>query len=151
LKGRAFNDLDRADGPAVVIIDEKFAKRFWSHEDPIGKRLKPGGADSDSPWLSIVGVAGGVKHYRFNGEGRETVYFPFSQRPNRSMYIAARTTGSPAAFISAVRNQVWSIDPNQPVYEIKEMDQLVYGSTAQPRFSMTLLGLFAVTALILAS
>jgi putative ABC transport system permease protein len=151
LKGRAFTDMDKADSQGVVIIDEKFEKRFWPNDDPIGKRLKFGGSNSTAPWLSIVGVVRHVKHYSLNEEGREMVYFPIAQRPLRSMYIVLRSKGDPNSLISAVRNEVWSLDKDQPISNINTMEKLVYTSVAQPRFNMMLLAIFATVALILAA
>jgi predicted permease len=151
--GRFFDEGDKADGPGVVIIDETFARRFWSEGDPLGKRIRIGGNQSTNPWLTIVGVVGNVKHYGLSSQGRETAYLPYGQFVNtaRSMFLTVRTSRDPASVAAAVRREIWAINPNQPISDIKPMEDLVYGSVAQPRFSMLLLGSFAAVALILAA
>ncbi|MCI0487334.1 MAG: ABC transporter permease [Blastocatellia bacterium] len=149
-RGRYFNDLDKADGPEAVIADEELAERFWPGEDPIGRRIKLGGPQSTSPWRTIVGIVAHVKDYDLSKEGREHVYFPHSQRATNSMFLTVRTAGDPMNLAGAVRNELRAVDPNQPVYEIAPMEQLVYASVGEPRFYMTLLGIFAAVALILA-
>jgi putative ABC transport system permease protein len=149
LKGRLFTDQDKADSQLVVIIDETFANRFWPGEDPIGKRLRLPG--QQAPWRSVVGVVGHIKHYDLNTQGREQVYFPHAQAAFGSMYVAVRTSGDAAGIAGAARSAVWEIESNQPVSDLKPMEQLVYGSVAQPRFNMMLLGIFAAVALILAA
>ena len=152
-RGRPFDEGDKMDGPAVAIIDETFARRFWPDDDPLGKRMKLGGSQSTSPWLTIVGVAGNVKHYGIDSQGRETVYLPYTQAAPiaRSMFLTVRTTRDPLALAGALRREVWAINPDQPISDIRSMGDLVYGSVAQPRFSMLLLGAFAAVALILAA
>jgi predicted permease len=151
MNGRAFNDHDAQGGQMVCIIDETFARRFWPNEDPLGKRAKIGGAQSTNPWLTIVGVVAHVKHYGLNAQGREFIYFPYQQAPARQMFLAVRTEGDPSNLIGAVRNEIAAIDPDQPIADIRNMEQIVYGSVAQPRFNMLMLGIFAAVALILAA
>ncbi len=151
LRGRYFSEQDKADGPLAVIVDESFAKRFWPDGDPIGQRVKRGGAQSTQPWFTIVGVVRHVKDYGLNEEGRERVYFPIAQFPSNAVYLAARTKGDPLAMAAATRGAVWSLDPNQPVSRIRAMDEYVYSSAAQPRFNTLLLTIFATVALILAA
>jgi putative ABC transport system permease protein len=153
LSGRFFDDGDKADGPGVVIIDETLARRFWSDGDPLGKRIKIGGNQSTNPWLTIVGVVGNVKHYGLTSQGRETAYFPYGQLVGtaRSMFLTVRSTRDPAAVAGAIRREIWAINPNQPISDIRPMEDLVYSSVAQPRFSMILLGSFAAVSLILAA
>jgi putative ABC transport system permease protein len=93
LKGRFFTDLDKADGQGVIIIDEDFANRFWPNGDPIGNRIKTGGLQSQSPWLTVVGVVGHIKHYGLNEKGREQVYFPYSQRTNQLLFRSPALRG----------------------------------------------------------
>ncbi|HJQ70760.1 MAG TPA: ABC transporter permease [Blastocatellia bacterium] len=151
MNGRAFNDHDRQGSLAVCLVDETFARRFWPNEDPIGKRVKIGGAQSTAPWLTIVGVVAHVKHYGLNAQGREFIYFPFTQTPARQMFLAVRTEGDPSNLIGSVRNEIKSLDPDQPIADIRNMEQIVYGSVAQPRFNTLMLGVFAAVALILAA
>ncbi len=150
-KGRYFTDGDRADTQMVVIVDETFAERFWPGEDPVGRRIKLGSGDNNQPWLTIVGVVGHVKHYGLNTKSREQVYFPLPQRPTRSMFLAIHTDGKPTDLTNSVRQAIWGVDQNQPISNITSMEELVYGSVAQPRFNTLLLGILAGVALVLAA
>ncbi|HSE98534.1 MAG TPA: ABC transporter permease, partial [Blastocatellia bacterium] len=100
IRGRLFNEHDKADSQAVAIIDEKFANRFWPNDDPIGKRIKRG-SGPQAPWLTIVGVVGHIKHYDLNTEGREQTYFPHTQFTGGSMFLAVRTSGDPLSMANS--------------------------------------------------
>ena len=151
MNGRPFNDHDRQGSQMVCLVDETFARRFWPNEDPLGRRVKIGGSQSTAPWLTIVGVVAHVKHYGLNAQGREFIYFPYTQTPARQMFLAVRTEGDPSNLVGPVRNEIASLDPDQPVADIRNMEQIVYGSVAQPRFNTLMLGIFAAVALILAA
>jgi putative ABC transport system permease protein len=148
LKGRAFTEADDAQAPQVAIVDPDFAALFWPGEDPIGRHIK---AESKE-WRTIVGVVGHVRHYALNVKGREQVYFPQAQAQfTRSMFLAVRTAGDPASLTNAIRQEVMRLDPEQPIYAVKTMDELLDASVAQPRLNLVLLGLFAGLALVLAA
>ena len=146
-KGRYFTEDDTADKPQVVIIDEKFASRFWPDSDPIGKHLwfnpkKP---------ITIVGVVGVVKQYGLETDGKIATYFPNQQQPDSRMFLAVRTSSQPAGLSSAVASQIHSVDPDVVVYGIRTMQERLHDSLARQRFSSTMLGAFAVFALLLAA
>lgn len=152
LAGRPVSEMDGQENSLpVAIVDEPFAKRFWPGEDPLGKRIKIGGAQSQAPWLTIVGVVRHVKDYGLNAEGREHVYFPFYRFSWSRMFLTVRTSGDPLSLSRAVINEVRAIDPNQPVSQVHPMSYWVSGSVSQDRFNMLLLGVFALVALVLAS
>jgi putative ABC transport system permease protein len=151
LKGRCFTDFDSADSPPVVIIDDVFAKRFFADVDPVGKRVNlMANLHAGKPWATIVGVVGHVKDTL---DARETgqLYTPQTQRPSANMFLAVRAVGDPTFLTQALRQAVWAMDPEQPVSNIKTMEQRVDHSVAQPRLNTLLLGVFAAVALILAS
>src|SRR5580704_13545244 len=146
-KGRYFTEDDTAEKPQVVIIDEKFAQRFWPDADPIGKHLwfnpkKP---------ITIVGVVGVVKQYGLETEGKIATYFPHQQFPDQRMFLAARTSSEPAGLSSAVISQIHAVDPDVVVYGIRTMQDRLHDSLARQRFASTMLGAFAVFALLLAA
>jgi predicted permease len=146
-KGRFFTEDDTADKPQVVIIDEKFAQRFWPDSDPIGKHLwfnpkKP---------ITIVGVVGVVKQYGLETDGKIATYFPQLQQPDQRMFLAVRTSSDEAGLASSVVNEIHAVDPDVVVYGIKTMQDRLYDSLARQRFSSTMLGAFAVFALLLAA
>jgi len=146
-KGRFFNEDDTADKPQVVIIDEKFAQRFWPNGDPIGKHLW---FDPKKP-ITIVGVVGVVKQYGLETEGKIATYFPHQQMPGQRMFLAVRTSSEAAALASAVVSEIHALDPDVVVYGIRTMQERMHDSLARQRFSSTMLGAFAVFALLLAA
>ena len=144
-KGRFFNEDDTADKPQVVIIDEKFAQRFWPDGDPIGKHLW---FDPKKP-ITIVGVVGVVKQYGLETEGKIATYFPHQQMPGQRMFLAVRTSSEAAALASAVVSEIHAVDPDVVIYGIRTMQERLYDSLARQRFSSSMLGAFAVFALLL--
>jgi predicted permease len=143
VKGRYFSDHDYdAAAQQVVVIDEKFAQRFWPNEDPIGKHLW---FDPKKPY-TISGVVGTVKQYGLDIDGRMAAYFPAAGN-----YIVARTASDPSTVANAIVRSIHSADPSIPVYEIRTMADRMADSLARQRFSTIMLGAFAVFALILAS
>src|SRR5690242_17576535 len=146
-KGRYFTEDDTADKPQVVIIDEKFAQRFWPDGDPIGKHLW---FDVKKP-ITIVGVVGVVKQYGLETDGKIATYFPHQQFADSRMFLAVRTSSEAAGLASAVVNEIHAVDPDVVVYGIKTMQERLYDSLARQRFSSTMLGAFAGFALLLAA
>ena len=146
-KGRYFTEDDNADKPQAVIIDEKFAQRFWPDSDPIGKHLW---FDPKKP-ITIVGVVGVVKQYDLETDGKIATYFPQQQQPGSRMFLAVRTSSEAAGLSSAVVSQIHAVDPDVVVYGIRTMQERLHDSLARQRFSSTMLGVFAVFALLLAA
>jgi predicted permease len=146
-KGRFFTEDDNADKPQVVIIDEKFAQRFWPNSDPIGKHLW---RDPKKP-MTIVGVVGVVKQYGLETEGKIATYFPQQQHPDNRMFLAVRTSSEVAGLASAVVSEIHAVDPDVVVYGIRTMQERLYDSLARQRFSSTMLGAFSLFALLLAA
>jgi len=151
LKGRGFSDRDDQASPGVVIVSESWARRFLANEDPIDKRIKLGGRDSTRPWLSIVGIAGDVRDTALESDARPCVYIPYPQFPSSGMTLVVRATFDPNLLISGIRDEVWAVDKDQPVTEVKTMDQYVADSVSPRRFNVLLLAIFASLALGLAS
>jgi putative ABC transport system permease protein len=150
LRGRLFTERDTKDTPRVVIINETMAKRFFPGEDPIGKRLDLGDA-REPDWEEIVGIVGDVKHYGLIQETTAQTYEPHTQRPVSGMTLVARTSGDPSSLSAAIRGEVLKIDKEQPVSDIRTLEQYFSASIAQRRFSALLLGIFAAGAMALAS
>ena len=147
LKGRFFSAHDNVDSPQAAIIDDRFAQRFWPHESPIGKRLW---FDPKKP-ITIVGVAGIVKQYGLDNEGKIAVYFPHLQQPSNSMFLVARTSSEVAGLGGAIEREIHAVDPNAVVYNSRTMRERLSASMARQRFSTAMLGGFAGFALLLAS
>jgi predicted permease len=147
-KGRFFTEDDKADKPQVAIIDEKFAQRFWPNSDPIGKRLW---FEDPKKTTTIVGVVGVVKQYGLETEGKIATYFPQQQYSDPRMFLVVRTSSEAAGLSSAVVSQIHAVDPDVVVYEIRTMQERLHSSLARQRFASTMLGAFAVFALLLAA
>ncbi|HKW61815.1 MAG TPA: ABC transporter permease [Candidatus Acidoferrum sp.] len=144
--GRFFNEDDTADKPGVVIIDQKFAQRFWPNGDAVGKHVF---FDPKKP-MTIVGVVGVVKQYGLDTEGKMVAYFPQEQQPG-GRFLAVRTATEGSGLSSAVVGQIHAVDPDVVVYGTRSMQERLYDSLARQRFSSTMLGAFAVFALLLAA
>src|SRR6185369_2741855 len=156
LKGRGFTPQDDQDHPGVEVVNEAFVRQYFPNEDPLGHRIKAGpptriwkGQRLDS--FEIVGVVHDVKSAGLQAASEPTYYLPTSQAPLSDMTVLVRTTGEPTALVSAIRQSVLAIDPNQPISNISTMDKIVSDSIARPRLNMLLMGLFGALALILAA
>jgi len=151
LRGRYFDDHDTAESAPVAIIDETMASTYWPNADPIGGRIKLGSRQSTQPWMTIVGV---VRHVRFGSlerPSRVQVYWPLAQRPTTGLSLAIKTSMDPTAVASAVQKATMSIDPEQPIYAVRPMDELLADSMLRRRLVMILLAVFAGVALTLAA
>ncbi len=156
LRGRTFSDADNDTTPRVGIVSQSFARRYWPGEDPLGRRFHMGWPDlkqdeKNDPWVTVVGLAGDTKQYGLDAATKTEFYLPFLQRPMHFMTLVVRTQGNPLALTEAVWSAVSSTDPDQPVYNIRAMDQLLEESVAQRRVTLILLGSFAGLALLLAA
>jgi putative ABC transport system permease protein len=151
LRGRAFTDRDTSGSQPVAIVSESVARTFWGDQDPIGRRVRPGGWESSDPWHVVVGVVGDVYH---SGARRGAVpiwYRSAYQLVWNSMSLAVRSAGDPSLAREAIRDSLARIDPHQPIYETKVMSAVVGQSLSQERLSTGLLLCFAGLAFTLAS
>ena len=149
--GRAFNEQDTAANPRVGIVDEFTARQMWPNQDPLGKRVHWGALNSNSPWITIVGVVGRVKAYALDEEPRIVIYVPHTQVLIRAMNLVVRSNVDAAALTSAVNQQIHGLDADLPIYYVRTMQQRVDESLARRRFLVTMLALFAGVALVLAT
>jgi len=150
LNGRSFTDADRLGSLPVAIVNETMARTYWANGDAIGKRFRFYGPLDKAPWMQIVGVINDVRH-DLNTPITPEYYLPFAQDTWHGMVLVARTSVDPASTASALRHQVWAIDKDQPVFEVKTMTEVRSISVALYSFSSVLLGIFAGVALLLAS
>jgi putative ABC transport system permease protein len=150
--GRDFSDQDKADSKEVVIISEKTAQHFWPGQDPIGKRLKPGSSISKAPWREVIGIVKDIRQNDLIAPPKMQMYFTYRQMKNvPANALVVRTAIDPISVAASVRNAIWSVDKDQTVADINSMDHIVAEAVARQRFSMVLLGVFALLALLLAS
>jgi putative ABC transport system permease protein len=150
LKGRWFSSQDGDKAPSVALISQTMARRFFPDEDPIGKRVTLGDPQT-GPWLTIVGIVGDTRSEGLDAEPYPQMYQPYRQNPSRFMTLIARTATDPLSLVGAVRSEVRSLDQQQPISNVNTLEHLLSRSVARPRFNMLLLGIFAVTALVLAT
>ena len=147
-KGRVFTALDRQDTEPVVLVDEILARQYWPGEDPIGKHLRRG---QRAPWATIVGVVAHVKNADLGGEDvKGKYYFPLYQDAPPMARFVVRTPSDPARLAAGIRDAVRSVDPTQPVSQIRLLPDMVASSLAPRRFVVTVLGVFAGMALLMA-
>jgi putative ABC transport system permease protein len=147
-RGRFPLPSDRKGSLLVAVIDEAMAKTFWPGEDPVGKRFTLGG----KKFFTVIGIAGSVREAGLMGGQEPHMYLVLAQIPGATQFmnrIVAKTEGNPLALSTGVREAVHQVDPDQPVSRIRALDQMVSNTVAKPRFSLLLLGLFALLALVL--
>ena len=152
--GRTLTDLDREDQPLVAVISEAFVRQFFAHQNPLGQRIRWGRETGPPRWMTIVGVVGDVKQYSLAEPAYPAVFTPFAQSNEawrRWMSVVVRMPQSSASLIPAVKGQIWSLDSQIPLNRIQSMGELLDLSLAERRFNMSLLGLFAGMAMILAA
>ena len=150
--GRDFSAMDREGQPRVVIVNEAFVRQLLPGQNPIGTHIDWARNEAHE-WMTIVGVAGDVKHFGLNQPVDPAVYEPFSQNDEawrKWMTLVIRTRVPVAALVEDVKRQVWSLDSQIPISGIQSMDDLLAVSVAQQRFNMLLLGIFAALAVALA-
>ncbi|MCW5559303.1 MAG: ABC transporter permease, partial [Verrucomicrobiae bacterium] len=143
-RGRVFTPQDSADQPKVVVINETLARQFFNARDPIGQRLKAGGAVR-----TIVGVVSDVRSSSLESEVRPQFYLPNAQWAWGAMTIVLRVEGDPLALASAARGELKALDTQLPAANMRTMEQVMSKATGARRFSMTLLTFFAGSALLL--
>ena len=151
IAGRLFTENDTRTSDRVVVVDQFMAEQFWPGADAVGKRIRLGGADSTSPWMSVVGVVDRIKQDALETDSRIAVYFPHTQFPTRSMNVVLKTSADPMSLAGPATAEIRKMDPDLPVYNVRSMSERVEVSLARRRFAMLLLSLFAALALGLAA
>ncbi len=149
LRGRAIEERDRAGAPRVIVVSESMAQLCWPNANPISEHLIVYMGEDQSPW-QVVGIVKDVRT-RIAADLDPTIYFPYTQMPFRYMVLAVRTHGDPKAMIETIRDTVRLLDPDQPIHQVQTLTELIDQTLLPWRFSMTLLGVFAAMALLLAS
>jgi predicted permease len=157
VKGRDITPADRVDAPPVILINEAMAQRFWPGQSALGQRVKWGPENSPRPWATVVGIAGNINHAALDAAPIPEVYMPLDQVPDevaanfRSVTLVVRTNGDPERMTAAVRSAIRSVARNAPISLIATMDQVRATSVSPRRFTLLLLGSFAVLALVLSA
>lgn len=158
LKGREFTERDQVDALRVAMVNQAFADRYWPGQDPLGKRIAYSGLRDNKPdWCEIVGVARNIKHEGLDVDEKPEVYLPYLQplfaastTNLASLYFVIRTSSDPKSVIAPVRADILQLDKEQPITNIKTMEERLSESIAQRRFNMLMLSIFAGVAMVLA-
>jgi putative ABC transport system permease protein len=150
LKGRLFTEQDAENTPGVIVINDVMAERYWPGEDPIGKRISLISAQT-GPWLTVIGVVGDVRQLALNSPPYPQMYQVYTQNTPARLSLVVRTTSDPMSLVPSIRSQVFSLDRDQPLYNLQTMDQLLSYSVSGPRFNMLLISIFTGVALALAA
>jgi putative ABC transport system permease protein len=153
--GRAFTAADRDSAPPVAIVNEHMVKRYWPTGGAIGKRFRFGSSTSPNdstrnPWITVVGVVANMRRTGVDKEVREEAFIPYGQSADPAQLVVVRTAKDPMSIVPLVKQTVRSIDADQPISNLRTMDQMLAGLVAERRFSMALVGAFAGLALVLA-
>jgi putative ABC transport system permease protein len=152
LQGRGFDQTDRLDSRPVVIVNERFAEKYFPNANPIGKRVTPGWSVDDQPPKAreIIGVVGNVRHASLNKDFTPELYLPAAQIPFNLQWLVVRTDmADPATLTSAVRRELAAVDRNIPLTHVRIFDEYMSRSLSRPRFNALLLSIFAGIALLL--
>ncbi|MBI2949123.1 MAG: ABC transporter permease [Verrucomicrobia bacterium] len=151
LRGRAFDESDRAGALPVVIINETMARRLWPGQDPVGKRFKFGLPESRQPWLTIIGLARDMRRERLERAPIAQVFLPVAQRPSLHMELHVKTRVPPLALAESVRRESYAIDKSVAVYGGGTMEKRIGASLFERKFQASLLAAFSGVALLLAA
>jgi predicted permease len=145
LAGRSFLPSDQAEAPPVVIVNDRMARHYWPNEKPIGHRVAVGSNDKPT-WATVVGVASDVHQIGLDKEPADTMYFPVDQAGLTSGHLLVRTHGNPMRLANQTAAIIHQIDPQQPVTEVRTLDQFRSAQLGTPRVTSMLLSIFAVVA-----
>ncbi len=146
LRGRMLSDRDVRDSPPVILIDETLAHRYFPGENPLGRRMRLWGQ-----FREVAGIVTQVHHYGLEKQPEPTIYAPYEQMTDKAMALAVRTTMDTQAVVKAVKQAVWSVDPGQPVFQVRSMDDYISLAESAPRMSTALLLVFAAISMLLAA
>jgi putative ABC transport system permease protein len=154
MRGRSFDEHDTLKSTPVAMVDETFARRFWPNQDPIGKRISfADNPKAEDDWMTVVGVAGAIRQENPAAQ-RMTVYQPFAQVEGlfflQEVSFVVRAKANTASLAPALRAQLWAVDKDLPISAMTSMQDLLYTSTAEPRFQTRVLASFSSIAFLLA-
>jgi putative ABC transport system permease protein len=149
LHGRVFTEHDNLDSPRVVLIDETFAQRYFHNQNPLGRHVRV--SDSTQPPREIIGIVGAVLDTGLDQRPRPTIYLPSLQSPDQTMSLVVRTALPLSSIIPAIKNAIWSVDRDQPIFNVRPMDEIISSITSAQRVAFLTLDVFAFLALALAA
>ncbi|MGQ0735065.1 MAG: FtsX-like permease family protein, partial [Acidobacteriota bacterium] len=146
IDGRFLDERDAQQTPRTSVINETMARRYFPGRSPIGQTIQNPHGRSE-----VVGVVADVRNQGLDSLPKKQVYLPLRQSPTAGMAVVARTERDPLSFGNTIQSVIWSVDPEQPIYQLSTMDQILARAVFLPRLSTTLLSIFALAALLLAA
>jgi len=146
LAGRFLDERDDMTTPRTSVINQTMARRYFADRSPLGQIIQNPHGKSE-----VVGIVADVHNQGLDREPRKQVYLPLRQSPTAGMAVVARTSQDPRTMANTIQRVIWEVDPGQPIYELSTMDQILARAVFLPRLSTTLLGTFALAALLLAA
>ncbi len=146
LEGRLLDARDVETGPRTSVINQTMARRYFPDRSPLGQIIQNPHGKSE-----VVGVVGDVRNQGLESEPKKQVYLPMRQSPSAGMALVARTERDPGALAGTIQRVIWDVDPQQPIYELSTVEQILARAVFLPRLSTSLLTLFALAALLLAA
>ncbi|MFL6591036.1 MAG: ABC transporter permease [Chthoniobacterales bacterium] len=150
--GRFLNEHDVTGQPDAVVVSETLVKKYFAGQDPVGKRLTFGDPQAkDAQWYSVVGVVGDVRGISLNEEPYGQLYTSYRQTPRRAFTLIVQTSAEPTTMLGTVREKIWSLDRQQPLFNVRTAEQVLEKSIARSRFNMLLITILAAVALVLAT
>jgi putative ABC transport system permease protein len=147
-EGRFLEERDTNESPGVAVISRDLATREWPNESPVGRRIRVRW-QGEPLELEVVGVVSQVRHERLDRAARPEIFVPLAQVPFASMTYVLRGRGEPRALIDAAKREIWAVDPLLPAYDAAPLEAMVGASAIRERFSMTVMSVFALVALLL--
>jgi putative ABC transport system permease protein len=153
VEGRLIDSRDVADSMPAMVINQTMARTYYGDQSPLGKHVRPGGLNSQSPWFTVVGVVEDIKNAGLDKPAGTELFIPFRQQGfvSRTLFLVMRTANNPAAMISPVRAAIRDIDPSLPLSQVRTMDEVMDNVRSRPKFLTSLLGIFSSVALVLAA
>jgi len=151
IQGRNLTDSDEAEGIQVALVNQELAERYLPGRDAIGERIRLGSTDSEQPWLEVVGVVGNLATGDPDNPATPIAYLPLRQNPRQGMVLTTRTRGEPLEAVEALRRQVWAVDPEQPIGDVRTMERMLLDGLAVFDTLISIFVSFAVFALVMAS
>ncbi len=154
VQGRLFDGRDREESQPVVIVSQAFAERHWPDGDAVGRRIQPGGPDSDAPWETIVGVVGDVRQWQLTNDLTPGIYYPYRQNPVdfwQKTSLVIHTEADPESLRVSIAERIWEIEPDLSIAAARTMAEILSQAVWRQRFNASLSALFACLAVILAA
>jgi putative ABC transport system permease protein len=150
-QGRLLSDQDTSGAPPVAVISESMARQSWPGKNPLGKHIRMGRPEEGQPFRTVVGIVGDVKPNAMDHDPTPTAYVPLAQEPEIASAFVVRTSGDPVELAGLVSKQILSLDPAQPAYDLRSLDQVIYDGLSGIDLASNMMLVFAACALLLAA